>query len=264
MEDRSLTGESRPGIYTVRRQDTLYSIAWRYNFEYKALARANGIAPPYVIQPGQRIRLTVSAPPRPQPGQPPTAPAIALPSAVSPSAGMAPAMPSDAVVSPPKPTADRPAPPKPTAEKPAPPKPAAAKPRAAKPSVPTPQAAATVAPSAWQRPVSDTPVRGFGDGSKGFDYALAPATRIRAAAGGEVVYAGPGLGGFRHLVIIKASERHLFAYGVDVAPKLAEGDAVETGDIVAEIDSGDADTGRFHFEVRDRGKPVDPSVLIGK
>ncbi len=78
-----------------------------------------------------------------------------------------------------------------------------------------------------------------------------------------MVYAGPGLGGFRHLVIVKASERYLVAYGVNATPKLQEGDTVASGATVVQVGDGDAAARRFHFEVRDRGKPVDPTKLIG-
>ncbi len=111
--------------------------------------------------------------------------------------------------------------------------------------------------------MSARPERRFGGSSKGYDYALAPQTRIRAAAGGDVVYAGPGLGGYRHLVIVKVSERYLVAYGVNVAPALTEGEKVAAGGTIATIGGGGPAAGRFHFEIRDRGKPIDPRTLIG-
>lgn len=46
-----------PGWYTVKKGDTLYSIAWRYGLEYKQLVRWNDIAGDYVIQPGQQLKL---------------------------------------------------------------------------------------------------------------------------------------------------------------------------------------------------------------
>lgn len=46
-----------PTVYTVRRGDTLYSIAWRYGLDYRRIARWNQIAAPYVIYPGQALRL---------------------------------------------------------------------------------------------------------------------------------------------------------------------------------------------------------------
>lgn len=45
------------GWYTVKRSDTLYSIAWRYGLDYKQLAQWNGIAVNEPIFPGQRLRL---------------------------------------------------------------------------------------------------------------------------------------------------------------------------------------------------------------
>jgi len=45
--------------HTVASGETLYSIAWRYNMEFKDLARVNGLAEPYVIQPGQHLSLNL-------------------------------------------------------------------------------------------------------------------------------------------------------------------------------------------------------------
>ncbi len=46
-----------PGRYTVRRGDTLYSIAWRYSLDFRTLAAWNHIRPPYTIYPRQHLRL---------------------------------------------------------------------------------------------------------------------------------------------------------------------------------------------------------------
>ena len=51
-----------PRHYTVRKGDTLYSIAWRFEYNYLNLARANGVSAPYVIHPGQILRLTSQLP----------------------------------------------------------------------------------------------------------------------------------------------------------------------------------------------------------
>ena len=45
------------GYHIVERGDTLYSISWRYGLDANQLARWNGIARPYTIFPGQRLRL---------------------------------------------------------------------------------------------------------------------------------------------------------------------------------------------------------------
>jgi lipoprotein NlpD len=47
----------RPAIYTVKRGDTLYAIAWRHRLEYRDLARWNDIGRDYLIYPGQKLRL---------------------------------------------------------------------------------------------------------------------------------------------------------------------------------------------------------------
>ena len=41
--------------YTVKKGDTLYSIAFRYGMDFRNVAAANGIPAPYTIYPGQKI-----------------------------------------------------------------------------------------------------------------------------------------------------------------------------------------------------------------
>ena len=48
----------RPATYTVRKGDTLYSIATRYDLDYRDLARWNYIGRDYRIYPGQKLRLS--------------------------------------------------------------------------------------------------------------------------------------------------------------------------------------------------------------
>ena len=272
VSERSLVDGPPPDAYVVNKDDTLFSVAWRYELDFKELARLNGIEPPYVIQPGQRVVLTADgrrrqsspvrrspdaakAPPPDQtsaPGQP--AAPVANPVATAKPSIVTRPPPAVTPAPVPKPAQPPPATPaKPAATKPVPPKPAAQ---------PRPNVPATLGSGAWRPPVAAKPRRGFGGGSKGFDYALPAGTLVRAASSGVVVYAGPGLGGFRHLVIVKASERHLVAYGVNVKPALKEGDSVKIGDTVARTGSS-ASAGQFHFEVRDRGKPIDPKSVIG-
>lgn len=43
--------------YTVRKGDSLYSIAFRYKLDYREIAHLNGIKPPYIIYPRQQLRL---------------------------------------------------------------------------------------------------------------------------------------------------------------------------------------------------------------
>jgi lipoprotein NlpD len=88
-----VSGGGNVRVYTVRKTDTLYSIAWRFQLEYRGFARANGISAPYTIYPGQKLRLvtqypgqvTAAKPTRPQPTRPQgPPPAIAKPKAAHP------------------------------------------------------------------------------------------------------------------------------------------------------------------------------------
>jgi lipoprotein NlpD len=49
--------EDEPASYIVQRQDTLYSIAWRNNVDFKELAAWNGIGSDFRITPGQTLVL---------------------------------------------------------------------------------------------------------------------------------------------------------------------------------------------------------------
>jgi hypothetical protein len=44
-------------LYRVSAGETLYAIAWRYNLDYRELARWNNIPAPYIIRPGQELLL---------------------------------------------------------------------------------------------------------------------------------------------------------------------------------------------------------------
>jgi lipoprotein NlpD len=77
----SSIGSYVPSTHVVERGETLYTIAWRYGVDYRALARWNGLANPDLIYAGQRLRLGppaqtvaarqgVPAPSGPAPGRP--------------------------------------------------------------------------------------------------------------------------------------------------------------------------------------------------
>lgn len=45
-------------LYRVQPEDTIYSIAWAFGLDYRALAAVNHLVPPYSITAGQRLRMT--------------------------------------------------------------------------------------------------------------------------------------------------------------------------------------------------------------
>ncbi len=61
VAERSPVFSPRPDTYTVNRDDTLYSIAWRFDLDFRTLAQTNELQSPYKIVPGQKIRLNSQA-----------------------------------------------------------------------------------------------------------------------------------------------------------------------------------------------------------
>lgn len=51
----------RPNTYVVKKGDTLYSIGLEHGYDYKEIAAANNIPPPYTIYVGQRLQLKPAA-----------------------------------------------------------------------------------------------------------------------------------------------------------------------------------------------------------
>ena len=57
LQSGSAASAGQQWTVPVQRGDTLYSIAFRFGWDWKALAARNGIAPPYLIRVGQIIRF---------------------------------------------------------------------------------------------------------------------------------------------------------------------------------------------------------------
>ena len=83
-----------------------------------------------------------------------------------------------------------------------------------------------------------------------------------AAGAGKVLYAGSGIRGYGNLVIVKHSNSMLSAYAHNRSLLVKEGDSVNKGEKIAEMGDSDADSIKLHFEIRQQGKPVDPSRFL--
>ncbi|WCD79197.1 peptidoglycan DD-metalloendopeptidase family protein [Pseudomonas sp. TUM22785] len=222
------------GQYRVQRGDTLYSIAFRFGWDWKALAARNNIPAPYVIRPGQTIRFdgqSNSAPVR----SVATAPVVTTPP------------PKQPTTQPSQPAQNQPT-------KPVTP------PVATTPAT-TPTLPVTRSATGWAWPANGTMIGRFssnGSLNKGIDIAGELGQPVLAASDGSVVYAGSGLRGYGELVIIKHSDTYVSAYGHNRRLLVREGQQVKVGQTIAEMGSTGTDRVKLHFEIRRQGKPVDP------
>ncbi|HET6725784.1 MAG TPA: peptidoglycan DD-metalloendopeptidase family protein [Gammaproteobacteria bacterium] len=71
--------------YVVQRDDTLYSIAWHFDLDYRDLAKWNNIPPPYRIYVGEKLVLSRSKAPYSAPATAPASSSGEVASDVSPS-----------------------------------------------------------------------------------------------------------------------------------------------------------------------------------
>jgi lipoprotein NlpD len=234
-----------PESYVVKPHDTLYSIAWRHDLDYRELARWNHIGTDYRITVGQVLMLKPGNYRTPQVA----ARADAVPSAIVPGA-----------------TAPREGAPNAAA-------PSAAVPStresfqsgASSPGQPCNAASSGMPepPQAphWMWPTAHAsaprPVPGGGILLLG-----ALGQPIRAACGGRIVYAGSGIRGYGNLIIIKHGDTVLSAYAHTIELTVREGQEVQAGEQIARMGTGAHDIAALYFEIRLNGKPVDPLPLL--
>lgn len=114
----------------------------------------------------------------------------------------------------------------------------------------------------WQRPVPGAVLEGFGGSNKGINYGGVAGQPVVAAADGKVVYAGSGLRGYGNLVIIQHNKVYLTAYGNNQRLLVKEGQQVKRGQQIALMGNSDAKRTQLHFELRENGKPMNPTRFI--
>ncbi|MFA9461632.1 peptidoglycan DD-metalloendopeptidase family protein [Thiohalorhabdus methylotrophus] len=122
-------------------------------------------------------------------------------------------------------------------------------------------------PGGWLWPVSGRIIRSYDpegrSRSNGIDIAAPSGAEVRAAAPGQVVYAGDGLRGYGNLVIIRHGGGFLTTYAYNRENLVAEDDTVDAGQPVARVGkTGAAKQHSLHFEVRRRTDPIDPLQVL--
>ena len=94
----------------------------------------------------------------------------------------------------------------------------------------------------------------------GVNIGVPKGTKIKAAADGEVVYAGSELVGFGNLILIRHAGGWVSAYAHAEAVLVKEGEMVRQGEAIAEAGAtGNASVPQVHFELRKGSRPVDPT-----
>ncbi|MFC0253589.1 peptidoglycan DD-metalloendopeptidase family protein [Massilia consociata] len=242
------------GMYTVRRGDTLLRIALDFGQNYRDIVAWNNLADPDDIKVGQTLRVappergerTASIQTQPVPMPPPATP----PRKTTPRVDKQPYS-EASVASVQRESGARAEP-------------------AAQVAAPAPVIAAgsTVTASdddklSWMWPADGRIIATFDEGrNKGIDIAGRPGQQVVAAGAGKVMYAGSGIRGYGNLVIVKHSNNLLSAYAHNRKIIVKEGDNVAKGQQIAEMGDSDADSVKLHFEIRQQGKPVDPSRFL--
>lgn len=214
----------RTGLYRVRRGDTLYAIAWRANRDFHELARWNGIRAPYLIYPGQVLRLK---------------PAIS-------SRGS-----SRAPVAAKKRPQRQKARLKSTSK------------QQTTHAKDVPRTSPGRLDWAWPADGKLVSTYKAGDPlRKGVKISAREGSPVRAAEAGKVVYSGSGLIGYGKLIIIKHNDKYLSAYGHNRRLLVKQDQRITRGQKIAEM--GRANDGRplLHFEIRRYGKPIDPLTML--
>lgn len=232
FEASTYTGDT----YQVKNGDTLYSIAWFSGNDYRDLAQINNISAPYNIYPGQRLKLKRD----PKPASNKVIKRTGQTSKTIVNQSVDPVKKqeygeSEIIVS--------------------------------KDSVGSSLGYFPERVESWYWPTSGEISRSFSNeeaGNKGLDFSGKLGTPILAAADGKVVYTGSALRGFGNLVIIKHSEAYLTAYAHNDKILVKEQQWVTASQQIATMGRSGTDKVMLHFEVRYKGKSVDPLRYLPK
>ena len=232
FQEKSFAGQH----YNVQQGDTLFSIAWYSGNDYRDLAKINNISAPYNIYPGQLLALKFPPKSTLKSNNKHTG-LISIPKV------------NQAVDRPKKQAYGE------------------SEQNVNKGSIGPSVGKFPKQISNWLWPSNSKVVRGFSvkdEGNKGLDFEGSVGSPILAAADGKVVYTGSALRGFGKLIIVKHSDSYLSAYAHNDKILVEEQQWIKAGQKIATMGSSGTDTVKLHFEVRYKGKSVDPLRYLPK
>lgn len=258
-----------PGYYTVRKGDTLSRIAYQFGQTWRDLVDWNSLANPNDIKVGQQLRVVPPEGARmasvPDSGmevrsldsnasQPAPQAAPASPSAQAPRAtgGLKSSPPGNKI-----PYSDQALADMQRADITSPRVQELVRKADAAPSAPTtpPQSLRFI----W--PTDGKLLNGFDAARKGIDIGGQMGQPVMSVGDGTVLYA-KNMRGYGNLVIIDHQEGVVSAYAHNKTILVKEGQTVSRGQQIAEMGNTDADAVKLHFEIRQLGKPVDPTGFL--
>lgn len=262
-------GFYKGNTYTVRKGDTMFLIAYISGLDVKELAALNNMKEPYNLSVGQTLKVSngrsqsVAQPAvAPQPQTPVQQPVSSEPTVTYTPGANGTQYGSDGTITGPVKATAGGLPPVNTAPVNQPVQiqnqPVV--------SQPIPQDNAPVASTiAWRWPTSGNVVQGFSSsdgGNKGIDIGGSRGQAVNAAADGRVVYAGNALRGYGNLIIIKHNDDFLSAYAHNDSILVKDQQEVKTGQQIAKMGNTGTNDVKLHFEIRYKGKSVDPTRYL--
>ena len=262
-------GFYKGNTYTVRKGDTMFLIAYISGLDVKELAALNNMKEPYNLSVGQTLKVSngrtqsVAQPAvAPQPQAPVQQPVSTEPTVTyTPGANGTQYGSDGTITGPVKATAGGLPPVNTTPVN----QPVQVQNQPVV-SQPIPQDNAPVASTiAWRWPTSGNVVQGFSSsdgGNKGIDIGGSRGQAVNAAAGGRVVYAGNALRGYGNLIIIKHNDDFLSAYAHNDSILVKDQQEVKAGQQIAKMGNTGTNDVKLHFEIRYKGKSVDPTRYL--
>jgi lipoprotein NlpD len=243
-------------LYTVKRGDTLYSIALEHGVDYRDLAGLNGLDNPTRLRIGQQLKLKQAA----------TAIAAAEPERPAVQVGTArivgrvesrplETLPPLPARTPPKSELARM-----QVVKPEPLKPVAV---AAAPAAPVKSMSAPTPLGQFIWPAKGKLLAEFAEPrKKGIDIDGRPGDPIVAAASGRVTYIGSGIPGLGKLVVLNHDNGFITVYAHNRNILVKEQQTVARGQRIAELGSTDSERPKLHFQIRKGAAAVDPLLYL--
>lgn len=261
-------GSYKGNTYKVNKGDTMFLIAYLTGMDVKDLASMNNMKEPYSLSVGQTLKIsncstktiTTTVPVKTTAPAAPAEPEVTY----TPGANGTQIGSDGTVIGPIKSGVGNGEPSKPVFTNNTPSAPATTTTQVETTNN-TPVNANVVAPVAsniaWQWPTQGNVIQGFSNtdgGNKGVDISGSRGQAVKAAANGRVVYAGNALRGYGNLIIIKHNDDFLSAYAHNDKILVSDQQEVKAGQEIAKMGSTGTNAVKLHFEIRYKGKSVDP------